>query len=98
MSPGYSAKREIISEGMGSSMTIVSFLLLHSDTNLWLTLMQPTMVVVSAELYCVQSTVEYINTKLQNKNVSILIKDHNLCLTMKLHYSTQLMWHLRQGG
>lgn len=29
--------------------------------------MQPTMVVVSAELYCVQSTVEYIRTNLQGK-------------------------------
>lgn len=29
--------------------------------------MQPTMVVVKAELYCVQSTVEYIRTNLHTK-------------------------------
>lgn len=32
--------------------------------------MQPTIVVVNAELYCVQSTVEYIRTNLQNKMLS----------------------------
>lgn len=32
--------------------------------------MQPTIVVVNAELYCVQSTVEYIRTNLQNKTTS----------------------------
>lgn len=45
--------------------------------NLKWTLMQPTIVVVKAELYCVQSTVEYIRTNLQ-RNVtccSILVQD-----------------------
>lgn len=32
-----------------------------------LTLMQPTMVVVNAELYCVHSTVEYIRMKLKRR-------------------------------
>lgn len=35
--------------------------------------MQPTMVVVNAELYCVQSTVEYIRTNLQYNNVIVLL-------------------------
>lgn len=34
--------------------------------------MHPTIVVVNAELYCVQSTVEYIRTNLQNKHVITL--------------------------
>lgn len=33
--------------------------------------MQPTIVVVKAELYCVQSTVEYIRTNLQ-RNVTLV--------------------------
>lgn len=36
-----------------------------------LTLMQPTMVVVNAELYCVHSTVEYISTNLQSNELSL---------------------------
>lgn len=39
-----------------------------------LTLMQPTMVVVSAELYCVQSTVEYIRTNLKVDKCITLVK------------------------
>lgn len=33
--------------------------------------MQPTMVVVNAELYCVHSTVEYISTNLQSNMLSL---------------------------
>lgn len=35
-----------------------------------LTFMQPTIVVVSAELYCVQSTMEYIKINLRKDKVS----------------------------
>lgn len=38
----------------------------YSANTTRLTLIQPTMEVVRAELYCVDSMMEYINTKLQN--------------------------------
>lgn len=55
--------------------------------NLQLTLMQPTIVVVNAELYCVQSTVEYIRTNLENNHIIIIrmtqqeVRFHNVNVT-----------------
>lgn len=56
--------------------------------------MQPTIVVVNAELYCVQSTVEYIRTNLQNKCISVfLISQH-----MESNFTNNYMQNHRQRG
>lgn len=49
--------------------------------------MQPTIVVVNAELYCVQSTVEYIRTNLQNKMLSYY-SWLSACSSMKSDFDT----------
>lgn len=48
--------------------------------------MQPTIVVVNAELYCVHSTVEYIRTNLQNNMLSHY-GWRNIYLSMKCDFA-----------
>lgn len=57
------------------------YIFMYSAITPQLTLMQPTIVVVNAELYCVQSTVEYMRTNLQKQHITI--RFHNVSATGK---------------
>lgn len=58
------------------------------------TFMQPTIVVVNAELYCVHSTVEYIRTNLKN-NVIILQMNQGLCQHKVRFHNVNATWQTK---